>query len=138
MTKSLGLLSFLGGASAGQLWVDVCTQADVSSSVWCDPSAAIGARAAAFVAALKPEEKVPIMTNEATGVPRLHIPPYQWGSEGLHGPLEPCVCGPSSLRVFPRCAFIARPQESSGAVCHRAVCMAQPCEEPHHSGWVCA
>ena len=23
---------------------------------------------------------------------RLHIPPYQWGSEGLHGPLQPCVC----------------------------------------------
>ena len=94
--KSL-FLPFLGGASAGQLWVDVCTQADVSSSVWCDPSAAISARAAAFVAALKPEEKVPIMTNEATGVPRLHIPPYQWGSEGLHGPLEPCVCTPDNV-----------------------------------------
>ncbi len=32
------------------------------------------------------------MSNGAQGVPRLHIPPYQFGSEGLHGPLQPCVC----------------------------------------------
>jgi len=53
-------------------------------------------RVAAFVAALHADEKVPIMTNEAQGVKRLHIPLYQWGNEGLHGPLEPCVCGVSA------------------------------------------
>lgn len=44
------------------------------------------------------------MTNEAQGVPRLHIPPYQWGSEGLHGPLQPCVCGTSSVGGVQKCA----------------------------------
>ena len=82
-------------AAANILWEDVCTQADTKGSVWCDVSKPHLDRAKAFVAALQPTEKVPIMTNEAQGVKRLHIPPYQWGSEGLHGPLEPCVCGPS-------------------------------------------
>jgi hypothetical protein len=96
---TLGLLLSAGhvtGASANVLWNDVCTQPDTKDTKWCDTSAPITERAAAFVAALMPEEKVPIMTNEAQGVKRLHIPPYQWGSEGLHGPLEPCVCGPSA------------------------------------------
>ena len=94
---TLGLLLSAGhvtGASANVLWNDVCTQPDTKDTKWCDTSAPITERAAAFVAALMPEEKVPIMTIEAQGVKRLHIPPYQWGSEGLHGPLEPCVCGP--------------------------------------------
>eukprot|EP01046_Picozoa_sp_COSAG06_P023651 COSAG06_NODE_1888_length_8136_cov_87.834889_8_plen_124_part_00 len=82
-------------AEADVLWNDVCTQADTKDTKWCDVKTPIPERAAAFVSALQPEEKVPIMTNEAQGVKRLHIPPYQWGSEGLHGPLEPCVCGPS-------------------------------------------
>ena len=96
---SLGLLLSAGhvtGARANVLWNDVCTQPDTKDTKWCDTRAPIAERAAAFVAALMPEEKVPIMTNEAQGVKRLHIPPYQWGSEGLHGPLEPCVCGPSA------------------------------------------
>ena len=36
------------------------------------------------------------MRNGATALDRLHIPPYQWGSEGLHGPLQPCVCTPDN------------------------------------------
>ena len=44
----------------------------------------------------------------------------------------------SLLRVFHLFAFLYRARGSSGAVCHHAVCMAQPCEEPHHSGWACA
>jgi len=91
-------------APAGVLWSEVCTQDDVKSQKWCDVSAPIKERASAFVAALQPEEKVPIMTNEAQGVKRLHIPPYQWGSEGLHGPLEPCVCGPSAASGDTKCA----------------------------------
>ena len=29
--------------------------------------------------------KAPMMWNNASGYDALHIPPYQWGSEGLHG-----------------------------------------------------
>ena len=68
MMRILTLTMVVHGAAAGVLWEDVCTQADVKSSKWCDVSAPAKARAAAFVAALKPEEKVPIMTNEAQGV----------------------------------------------------------------------
>jgi beta-D-xylosidase 4 len=32
-----------------------------------------------------------MMNNKASGYDPLNIPPYQWWSEGLHGPLEPCV-----------------------------------------------
>jgi|EP01043_Picozoa_sp_COSAG02_P038732 hypothetical protein len=95
LALALTLAGQLSSARAEVLWNDVCTQPDTKDTKWCDTSATIAERATAFVAALKPEEKVPIMTNEAQGVKRLHIPPYQWGSEGLHGPLEPCVCGPS-------------------------------------------
>lgn len=93
ITLCLALLNRV--AHADLLWNDVCTQPDVKSTAWCDTTRTSLERATAFVAALQPEEKVPIMTNEAQGVKRLYIPPYQWGSEGLHGPLEPCVCGPS-------------------------------------------
>ena len=66
------LLAFATCVHAGQLWVDVCTQADVTGTTWCDTSQPIAARAAAFVAALKPEEKVPIMTNEGEHRVQLH------------------------------------------------------------------
>lgn len=98
----LSVLPFM--ARADILWNDVCTQPDVMSSKWCDTALPIPQRAAAFVAALEPNEKIPIMTNEAQGVARLHIPPYQWGSEGLHGPLEPCVCGMSKATGKNKCA----------------------------------
>lgn len=99
------LSTLVAPCPAEQLWGDVCSQADVSGSTWCDTSQTAGVRAAAFVAALKADEKIGLMTNEAKGVPRLHIPMYQWGSEGLHGPLEPCVTGPSKAagRNLTRC-----------------------------------
>ena len=88
------LLSLLGCATVVQgniLWEDVCTQSDVKSQKFCDTTASIDERAAAFVSALQLEEKAGIMVNNGKGVERFHIPPYQWGSEGLHGPLQPCV-----------------------------------------------
>ena len=40
--------------------------------------------------------KAAMMVNEAAPFDELHIPAYQWGSEGLHGPLQPCVCTPDN------------------------------------------
>lgn len=37
-----------------------------------------------------------LQTNGAAAVPSLDIPMYQWGSEGLHGPLQPCVTDPTT------------------------------------------
>ena len=88
----------VSNVSAGQLWQDVCTQPDVKSTKWCDTSAPIKERAAAFVAALTVDEKVPIMTNEASGVKRLHIPPYQWGS-GKNCPNKCCCWHPLAVSI---------------------------------------
>ena len=41
------------------------------------------------------------VVNGASGFDPLHIPPYQWGSEGLHGPLEPCVCDAANVCKCP-------------------------------------
>merc|ERR1719235_1920237 len=49
------------------------------------------ARAADLVSQLTLEEKQSILDNGAAAVPRIGLPAYQWWSEGLHGPLEPCV-----------------------------------------------
>jgi hypothetical protein len=54
-------------------------------------AAKVDVRVAAFVKELTLEGKAGIMINNGKGVKRLHLPPYQWGSEGLHGPLQPCV-----------------------------------------------
>ena len=91
MMRAASLLAILPSASANILWEDVCTQSDTKSLKWCDTTADIDVRAASFVAALQLEEKAGIMVNNGKGVERFHIPPYQWGSEGLHGPLQPCV-----------------------------------------------
>ena len=47
------------------------------------------ARVADYVKRASLADKVSNMYNNAGGIDALHIPPYQWGSEGLHGPLEP-------------------------------------------------
>ena len=86
----------LASASAGVLWTDVCTQADVKNHVFCDMKKPIANRVADYIERVDLEEQAAAMVNSAAGVDRLHIPPYQWGSEGLHGPLEPCVCTPDN------------------------------------------
>eukprot|EP01047_Picozoa_sp_COSAG01_P050798 COSAG01_NODE_5171_length_4436_cov_4.031128_9_plen_183_part_00 len=86
-------------ARANILWENVCTQADVKSKVWCDTSKSHTTRAQAYVAEISNEEKGGLMSNGAKGVDRLHIPPYQWGSEGLHGPLV-CRARPALRHVL--------------------------------------
>ena len=61
MTKNLLPLLLLPLAAADVLWQDVCTQSDVAKSEWCDTTKPRDVRAAAFVAALTAEEKIPLM-----------------------------------------------------------------------------
>lgn len=79
-------------AFAGVLWRDVCTQDDTKDLAFCDTTKDLDTRVEDYVTRVSLEDKAKNMHNEAEGVPSLHIPPYQWGSEGLHGPLQPCVC----------------------------------------------
>jgi beta-glucosidase-like glycosyl hydrolase len=86
------LVAFLACAHAGKLWADVCTQDDTKGLLFCDKSRSIPARVSDYVKRVPLEAKAAMMQNNAPAFDKLHIPPYQWGSEGLHGPLEPCVC----------------------------------------------
>ena len=54
------------------------------------------------------------MTNEAQGVSRLHIPAYQWGSEGLHGAV---------LRLL---LILTNPNWRVGLVCFEGGLFLQP------------
>lgn len=62
-----------------------CTRDPLCSNNVCDESISAQERAAALVAELTIWEKLDNLVNEAPGVPRLGIPPYEWWSEGLHG-----------------------------------------------------
>ncbi|OBR06978.1 glycosyl hydrolase family 3 N terminal domain-containing protein [Colletotrichum higginsianum IMI 349063] len=62
-----------------------CRRDPLCSNDVCDESLPPRERAAALVAALTVREKLDNLVNEAPGVPRLGVPPYEWWSEGLHG-----------------------------------------------------
>ncbi|KAK1990265.1 glycosyl hydrolase family 3 N terminal domain-containing protein [Colletotrichum falcatum] len=62
-----------------------CSRDPLCSNGVCDETLAPKERAAALVAELTIWEKLDNLVNEAPGVPRLAIPPYEWWSEGLHG-----------------------------------------------------
>jgi len=78
--------------AVGPLWPTVCAPGDPTAKLpFCDQTKPLDVRAADFVGRLTLTEKQSILDNGAAAVPRLGIPAYQWWSEGLHGPLEPCV-----------------------------------------------
>ena len=91
------VMSAASFAHSGMLWKDVCTQPDTASLPFCDMSLPVEARAADYAKRVSLSDKAANMGNGAAGIPSLHIPPYQWGSEGLHGPLQPCVCEPTNV-----------------------------------------
>lgn len=62
-----------------------CTRDPLCSNDVCDESLSDKQRAAALVAELTIWEKLDNLVNEAPGIPRLRVPPYEWWSEGLHG-----------------------------------------------------
>jgi xylan 1,4-beta-xylosidase len=76
---------------ADPLWSSVCTQPDVQNLPFCDESLPILDRVQNYVARIPTAAQINMMGNQAAGFEPLNIPPYQWWSEGLHGPLEPCV-----------------------------------------------
>ena len=85
----------INSLSAGPLWPTVCAKGDASAAFgFCDASKSIDDRAADLIGRLTLHEKQSILDNGAAAVPRLGLPAYQWWSEGLHGPLEPCVKSP--------------------------------------------
>lgn len=90
----LALLPSLG--HSGQLWKDVCTGEKVKNLPFCDMGKSIPERVADYVKRVPLADKAQMMVNGAAPFDDLSIPAYQWGSEGLHGPLQPCVCTPDN------------------------------------------
>ncbi|KAG6594920.1 putative beta-D-xylosidase 6, partial [Cucurbita argyrosperma subsp. sororia] len=52
---------------------------------FCNKSLSVTVRAQSIVSLLTLEEKIQQLSNNASAIPRLGIPSYEWWSEGLHG-----------------------------------------------------
>lgn len=71
----------IAGFAFAAFWaVPLCAQ-----SVWLDRSRPDSVRAADLIARLTLEEKAGLMTNQAEGIERLGVRPYNWWNEALHG-----------------------------------------------------
>ncbi|KAK4261435.1 hypothetical protein QN277_004431 [Acacia crassicarpa] len=71
--------------SSNQLPDFPCKPPYQASFPFCDTSLPTSTRAHSLVSLLTLSEKISLLSNNASGIPRLGIPPYQWWSESLHG-----------------------------------------------------
>ncbi|RAL44437.1 hypothetical protein DM860_011714 [Cuscuta australis] len=62
-----------------------CTPPYHNGHRFCNTSLPIAARVRAFVSLLTVDEKIPLLCDNSSAVPRLGVPAYQWWSESLHG-----------------------------------------------------
>lgn len=62
-----------------------CKPPNHNSYPFCDTSLSIRRRAQTLVSFLNLEEKIQQLSDNASGISRLGIPPYEWWSESLHG-----------------------------------------------------
>ncbi|XP_027361097.1 probable beta-D-xylosidase 6 [Abrus precatorius] len=62
-----------------------CKPPHHSSYSFCDLTLPIHARARALVSLLTLHEKIQLLSDNASSIPRLGIPSYEWWSESLHG-----------------------------------------------------
>ncbi|XWS41692.1 hypothetical protein CRYUN_Cryun17cG0104500 [Craigia yunnanensis] len=62
-----------------------CKPPHFNSYAFCNTYLSITDRAQSLISLLTFQEKIQQLSNNASGIPRLGIPPYQWWSESLHG-----------------------------------------------------
>lgn len=62
-----------------------CNSDDTIKHPFCNTSLSYFDRAKDLVSRLTLQEKVQQLVDNATGIPRLGVPPYEWWSEALHG-----------------------------------------------------
>ncbi|XP_028754606.1 probable beta-D-xylosidase 6 isoform X1 [Neltuma alba] len=79
------LFSELTAPSSNQLPDFPCKPPYQNSFPFCDTSLPTPTRAHSLVSLLTLPEKISLLSNNASGIPRLGIPPYEWWSESLHG-----------------------------------------------------
>ncbi|XP_052196731.1 probable beta-D-xylosidase 6 [Diospyros lotus] len=84
-------LSHLGFATPPATAISSWPQARVACNPphntypFCNTSLSVTARAQSLISLLTLPEKVPLLVDNATAVPRLGIPAYDWWCEALHG-----------------------------------------------------
>lgn len=84
----LGLALRLFVCAAEPLWKDVCTQNTTIDLPFCNTTLDISHRIDDLLLRIPVRSQIPMMGNDAAGYEELHIPPYQWWSEGLHGNMQ--------------------------------------------------
>ncbi|KDP32160.1 hypothetical protein JCGZ_12621 [Jatropha curcas] len=62
-----------------------CQPPRYNSYTFCNQSLSITTRAQSLISLLTLQEKIFQLSDNASGIPRLGIPPYEWWSESLHG-----------------------------------------------------
>ncbi|GER30741.1 glycosyl hydrolase family protein [Striga asiatica] len=62
-----------------------CRPPHHDSYAFCNTSLPLKARAQSLISLLTLDEKISQLSDNASAVPRLGIPPYEWWSESLHG-----------------------------------------------------
>lgn len=67
-----------------------CSVAPLNAFVYCDPDSPTESRIADLVPRILPQEFPSLLANRNTGIPRLGVPPIQFG-EALHGTLTFCA-----------------------------------------------
>ncbi|WVZ12054.1 hypothetical protein V8G54_016584 [Vigna mungo] len=81
----LVLMLFLVSETAIGISNDYACKFPHHSYPFCDASLSTLARARSIVSLLTLPEKILLLSNNASSIPRLGIPAYQWWSESLHG-----------------------------------------------------
>jgi beta-glucosidase len=89
-TLSLNLLIFLSALCA------LAQSTPGGSPAYLNPALPIDQRVDDLVSRITLKEKASQMVHEAAAIPRLHIPAYNWWTEGLHG-----VARAGTATVFP-------------------------------------
>jgi hypothetical protein len=84
----LVLLSSATIGAAEPLWKDVCTQPETKVLPFCNMSLVVEARVQDLLHRIPVRSQIAMMDSDAAGYAPLHIPPYQWWTEGLHGALQ--------------------------------------------------
>ena len=71
--------------------LEPCLEPDVASLPFCDTNLPHRERAKDLVSRLNTTEKYHQLVNSAPAIDKLHIDPYQWWTESLHGVLSDCT-----------------------------------------------
>lgn len=89
-------------AAAVALTASVCLAAGESTNAYLDTSLDFETRAGDLVERMTLEEKISQLGNNAPGIDRLGVPPYEWWNECLHG-----VARAGTATVFPQAIGMA-------------------------------